>query len=83
MLFEVIRNGASCSHGIASQTQLESAKHFVCPRDGGKWQNGSSNTSNSSLCDTRVGPRDHFSGRGPRLLILDDVTSNPGTGWLP
>lgn len=40
-------------------------------------------TSNSSLCDTRVGPRDHFSGRGPRLLILDDVTSNPGTGWLP
>nr|MCH1922669.1 hypothetical protein [Shewanella ferrihydritica] len=40
-------------------------------------------TSNGGLRDTRAGPRDHFSGRRPRLLILDDVAGNPGTWRLP
>ena len=49
---------------------------------GGENQCGS-NTSNGGLRDTRAGPRNHFSGRGSRLLILDNVASNPGTGRLP
>lgn len=50
---------------------------------GGKKSQCGSNTSNGGLRDTRAGPRDHFSGRGSRLLILDNVASNPGTGRLP